>query len=200
VVDLVTGLLRPRQGEVWIDGLPMAHADCAAWRRMIGYVPQETLLLHESVLRNVTLGDPALTQADAEQALRAAGALDFVTTLPEGIFSLVGERGGRLSGGQRQRLAIARALIHRPALLILDEATSALDVDSEAEVCASLRRLRGQLTILAVSHRPALVEAADRVYRLDAGSAVLVEGRVMASATSFAEAPATLGAASPSQR
>ena len=199
VVDLVTGLLRPHQGEVWIDELPMAHVDRAAWRRMIGYVPQETLLLHDSVLRNVTLGDPALTPADAEYALRAAGAWDFVTLLPDGVLSLVGERGGRLSGGQRQRLAIARALIHRPALLILDEATSALDADSEAEICASLRRLRGQLTILAVSHRPALAEAADRVYRLDAGSAVLVEDRVMADAPTCAEAPATLGAASPSQ-
>ena len=199
VVDLVTGLLRPHHGEVWIDGLPMAHVDRAAWRRMIGYVPQETLLLHESVLHNVTLGDPSLTRADAEQALRAAGAWDFVTTLPDGIFSPVGERGGRLSGGQRQRLAIARALTHRPALLILDEATSALDADSEAEICASLRRLRGQLTILAVSHRPALMEAADRVYRLDAGSAVLVEDRTMAVVTTtLGEAPATLGAAPPS--
>jgi ATP-binding cassette, subfamily C, bacterial len=179
VVDLVTGLLRPRQGEVWIDDVPMACVDRAAWRRMIGYVPQETLLLHESILHNVTLGDPALTPADAEAALRAAGAWDFVTTLPEGIASVVGERGGRLSGGQRQRLAVARALIHRPVLLLLDEATSALDVESEAEICGSLRRLRGRLTILAVSHRPALVEAADRVYRLDAGAAVLVEDRPM---------------------
>jgi ATP-binding cassette, subfamily C, bacterial len=198
-VDLVTGLLRPHQGEVWIDELPMADVDRAAWRRMIGYVPQETLLLHDSVLRNVTLGDPALTPADAERALRAAGAWDFVTALPEGVLSLVGERGGRLSGGQRQRLAIARALIHRPALLILDEATSALDADSEAEICASLRRLSGQLTILAVSHRPALAEAADRVYRLDVGSAVLVEDRAMTLASSVVEAPATLGAAPPSR-
>jgi ATP-binding cassette, subfamily C, bacterial len=199
VVDLVTGLLRPHAGEVWIDDRPMAHVDRAAWRRLIGYVPQETLLLHDSVLRNVTLGDPTLTPADAEHALRAAGAWDFVTTLPDGVLSLVGERGGRLSGGQRQRLAIARALVHRPALLILDEATSALDADSEAEICASLGRLRGQLTILAVSHRPALAQAADRVYRLDAGSAVLVEDRVMADATTCDQAPAALGAASTSQ-
>jgi ATP-binding cassette subfamily C protein len=100
-----------------------------------------------------------------------------VTALPEGILSVVGERGGRLSGGQRQRLAIARALVHRPALLVLDEATSALDTDSEAEICASLRALRGHLTMLAVSHRPALVEAADRVYRLDAGTAIPLEDR-----------------------
>jgi ATP-binding cassette subfamily C protein len=199
VVDLVTGLLRPQHGEVWIDDLPMEDVDRAAWRRMIGYVPQETLLLHESILYNVTLGDPVLTRADAEQALRAAGAWEFVTALPGGILSPVGERGGRLSGGERQRLAIARALIHRPALLILDEATSALDADSEAEVCASLRRLRGQLTILAVSHRPALMEAADRVYRLDGASAVLVEDRTPTGGD-FRTTPATRGAASVSPR
>jgi ATP-binding cassette subfamily C protein len=184
VVDLVTGLLQPHQGEVWIDDVPMAQIDRAAWRRTIGYVPQETLLLHESILRNVTLGDPSLTEADAEHALRAAGAWDFVTALPDGIHGTVGERGGRLSGGQRQRLAIARALVHRPVLLILDEATSALDTESEAEICASLQRLRGQLTILAVSHRPALMEAADRVYRLGDGAAVLVEDRGLAGAAS----------------
>jgi ATP-binding cassette, subfamily C, bacterial len=199
VVDLVTGLLRPQRGNVWIDGLSMAQVDGAAWRRMIGYVPQDTLLLHDSVLRNVTLGDPSLTQADAERALRAAGALDFVTALPEGIQSVVGERGGRLSGGQRQRLAIARALIHQPALLVLDEATSALDADSEAEICASLRGLRGRLTMLAVSHRPALVETADRVYRLDAGSAVLVEDRAT-NTPGLAEASATLGTVAPTAR
>jgi ATP-binding cassette subfamily C protein len=87
-----------------------------------------------------------------------------------------GENGVKLSGGQRQRIAIARALVHRPALLILDEATSALDADSEAEICATLQALRGTLTILAVSHRPALVEAADRVYRVDEGRVTLAEG------------------------
>jgi ATP-binding cassette subfamily C protein len=89
----------------------------------------------------------------------------------------VGERGARLSGGQRQRLAIARALVHRPALLILDEATSALDAESEAGICVSLQALRGTVTILAVTHRPALVQAADRVYRVDEGRVTLVEQR-----------------------
>ena len=102
-----------------------------SWRKMIGYVPQETLLLHDSVLINVTLGDPDLTAADAERALRAAGAWEFIAEMPQGMHSTVGERGGLLSGGQRQRVAIARALVHKPALLILDEPTSALDRDSE---------------------------------------------------------------------
>ena len=176
LVDLVTALLRPQTGEVWIDDVPLAEVDRRAWRRMIGYVPQETLLLGDSVLANVTLGEPDVTATDAEAALRAAGAWEFVAALPQRTETPIGERGARLSGGQRQRLAIARALVHRPALLILDEATSALDADSEAEICATLQALRGTLTILAVSHRPALVEAADRVYRVDEGRVTPADG------------------------
>ena len=181
LVDLVTALLRPQTGEIWIDDVPFADVDRRAWRRMIGYVPQETLLLSDTVLVNVTLGDPDVSAADAEAALRPAGAWEFVAALPQRMDAAVGERGARLSGGQRQRLAIARALVHRPALLILDEATSALDGDSEAGICATLQALRGTLTILAVSHRPALVDAADRVYRVDEGR-VTPSDRVSAAA------------------
>ena len=176
LVDLLTALLRPDVGEIWIDGVALGTLDRRAWRRMIGYVPQETLLLNDTILGNVTLGDPALTAADAERALRAAGAWEFVVATPDGPGTLVGERGARLSGGQRQRLAIARALVHRPRLLILDEATSALDVGSEAQICETLRALRGGLTILAVSHRPALAMAADRVYRVHEGRITPIVG------------------------
>jgi ATP-binding cassette subfamily C protein len=170
LVDLLTALLRPDAGEIRIDGVPLGTIDRRGWRRLIGYVPQDTLLLNDTILANVTLGDPALTAADAEHALRASGAWEFAAATPEGLRTLVGERGTRLSGGQRQRLAIARALVHRPRLLVLDEATSALDVDSEAQICETLRALRaGGLTILAVSHRPALAAAADQVYRIDEG-------------------------------
>jgi ATP-binding cassette subfamily C protein len=177
VVDLVIGLLRPQEGEVWIDGLPLAEIDVRRWRRMIGYVPQETLLLHDTVFINVTLGDRDITEADVERALRAAGGWDFVSAMPEGIHTIVGERGSRLSGGQRQRIAIARALVHRPKLLILDEATTALDPATEAAICATLRDLRGALTILAISHQAAILEAADRAYRLQEGVATLVADR-----------------------
>jgi ATP-binding cassette subfamily C protein len=177
LVDLVTALLRPQAGEIRIDDVPLADIDRRAWRRMIGYVPQETLLLSDTIFVNVTLGEPGVSPSDAETALRAAGAWEFVAALPRRMDTAVGERGARLSGGQRQRLAIARALVHRPALLILDEATSALDAESEAGICVSLQALRGTVTILAVTHRPALVQAADRVYRVDEGRVTLVEQR-----------------------
>jgi ATP-binding cassette, subfamily C, bacterial len=180
LVDLLTALLRPDAGEIRIDGVALGTLDRRAWRQMIGYVPQETLLLNDTVLRNVTLGDPSLTAADAERALRAAGAWEFVVAAPEGPRTLVGERGARLSGGQRQRLAIARALVHRPRLLILDEATSALDVNSEAQICDTLRTLRGGLTILAISHRPALAAAADRVYQVHEGRIAPIKGGMSA--------------------
>jgi ATP-binding cassette subfamily C protein len=141
---------------------------------MIGYVPQETLLLHDSVFVNVTLGDEKLKSEDVEGALRDAGAWDFVQELPEGLFTVVGERGLKLSGGQRQRIAIARALVHEPRLLILDEATTALDPENEAGICVTLRKLKGKLTILAISHQPAILGAAERAYRLEDGKAILV--------------------------
>ncbi|HKK22912.1 MAG TPA: ATP-binding cassette domain-containing protein, partial [Pseudohaliea sp.] len=168
LLDLVLGFATPVAGQVLVDGQPLAATELAAWRRQIGYVPQETHLLHDTVRQNVTLGDPGLTAGDAERALRAADAWELVTRLPGGLDHVVGERGGCLSGGQRQRILIARALAHRPRLLILDEATSALDDLSEAAICRTLRRLRGTLTILAVSHRPALGDIADHVHRLPA--------------------------------
>ncbi|MDD5559381.1 ABC transporter ATP-binding protein [Candidatus Methylomirabilis sp.] len=174
IADLFTGLLRPQQGHVFIDDLSLDTVDLRQWRRMIGYVPQETFLFHDTVLRNVTLGDPELSEADAEAALRAAGAWDFVMARPSGIHSSVGERGLTLSGGQRQRIAIARALAHRPKLLILDEVTSALDPETEAEICRTLRGLLDRLTILAISHQPAMVKSADMVYRIRHGEVSLV--------------------------
>jgi ATP-binding cassette, subfamily C, bacterial len=166
LIDLVCGLLRPQQGEVLVDDVPMVQMDMRHWRRQIGYVPQDPVLLHDSILANVTLNDPALGESNAEEVLRAAGAWDFVAAMPKGLRTTVGERGSKISGGQRQRIAIARALAHHPAFLILDEATSALDPESERAICETLKRLRGGITILAISHQPALVEFADRVYRI----------------------------------
>jgi len=173
LVDLVSGLLRPQEGDVLVDDVPMGEMDVRYWRRQIGYVPQDTVLLHDSILANVTLSDPELSDSDAEAALRAAGAWDFVSAMPDGLLTVVGERGSKLSGGQRQRIAIARALAHRPALLILDEATSALDPESEKAICTTLMSLRHKITMLAISHRPALVEISDRIYSVQDGTVYL---------------------------
>ena len=179
IVDLVIGLLRPQKGEVWIDHLPLAQVDLRQWRRMIGYVSQEPILLHDTVFVNVTLGDPHITEKEVQEALKKAEIWDFVQTMPRGPHSSVGPRGLRLSGGQRQRLAIARALTHKPRLLVLDEATTALDPKTEAAICETLRRLRGELTILAISHQPAILNIADRAYRLENGKAVLISDQVV---------------------
>ena len=173
VADLIIGLIRPLRGEVWIDDLPMHGIDIRAWRNMIGYVPQETFLFHDTVMANVTLGDPAISRTEVATALRRAEAWDFVMSLPNGMDSMVGERGTRLSGGQRQRIAIARALIRDPALLILDEATTALDPDTEASIIATIRRLADKFTVLAISHQPAMKDAAHLVYSLSDGAATL---------------------------
>jgi ATP-binding cassette subfamily C protein len=173
VADLLIGLLRPQKGQILIDGQPLSTIDIKSWRRMIGYVPQETLLLHDTVMKNVTLGASDLSEKDVENALIAAGIWDFVATMPQGMHTTVGERGGKLSGGQRQRIAIARALVHKPSLLILDEATSGLDPETEKRICDTLRGLRGKLTILAISHQPALINAADRAYHIKDERAVL---------------------------
>ena len=167
VIDLITGLLQPQKGNVWIDATKLDVVNLRAWRGMIGYVPQDTLLLHDTVFANVTLGDTELSEKDVEDALRDAGAWDFVAAMTDGIHTVVGERGSRLSGGQRQRITIARALVHKPQLLILDEATSALDPVSETAICQTLRQLSDKLTILAISHQTALLETADRAYRLE---------------------------------
>jgi len=172
--DLVLGLYVPREGEVLIDGVPMSEIDQLKWRKMTGYVPQEVILFHDTIYANIALGDPAFDHGSVRAALEAAGAWEFVAQLPEGMDSIVGERGTLLSGGQRQRIAVARAIVHRPKLLILDEATSALDPETELAICRNLRdlSLSTGLTILAITHQPAWVDAADRIYRV-------VEGRIV---------------------
>jgi ATP-binding cassette subfamily C protein len=174
LVDLLLGLYAPQRGRILIDGAPLTELDLRAWRGMIGYVPQEIILLHDTVFANLALGDPGITAEEAAGALRTAGAWPFVASLPDGLSTTVGERGIQLSGGQRQRIALARALLFKPKLLILDEVTSALDPATEAEICANVRALDGSFTILAITHRPAWVDVADRLYEITPGGVRLV--------------------------
>ena len=169
LLDLVVGLQQPDEGQILVDGVPLRDLDLRQWRRQIGYVPQESVMVDESVAYNVTLGEVGLDEDRIRAALRAADALDFVEAMPEGLNTRVGEGGSRLSGGQRQRLAIARALVHEPRLLILDEATSHLDPEAQMAVIETVKHLKGRLTILAVAHQDLLMQAADRIYRLADG-------------------------------
>ncbi len=177
LLDLVVGLQQPEAGRILIDGVPLTEIDLRQWRRQIGYVPQESVMVDESVSYNIALGEEELGEAEIREALRDADALAFVEAMPEGLNTRLGEGGSRLSGGQRQRLAIARALVHKPRLLILDEATSNLDAEAQAAVVETVRHLKGSLTILAVSHQGLLIEAADRIYRL-AGGQISIDPRV----------------------
>ena len=174
LIDLLCGLVEPKFGDIFVDGISIHEINIREWRRLIGYVSQETILLHDTVLSNILVGAPDLTQADAEKALHQAGAWEFVSALPEGLHTIVGERGGLISGGQRQCIAIARALAHQPQLLLLDEPTSALDPKSEQNICKTLRNLSRSLTIIAVSHQPAVANAADYVIGLSNGEAKLL--------------------------
>lgn len=176
IADLLLGLYTPDRGAILIDNVPLPDIDVAAWRSRIGYVPQEMLLFHDSIRRNVTLGDESIGDEDVVEALQAAGAWSFVQTLDDGIDTMIGEHGARLSGGQRQRIAIARALVGKPRLLVLDEVTTALDPRTEAAICATLRDLPGDVTVISISHQPAMRRVADVVYRVEHGRVTEVTG------------------------
>jgi ATP-binding cassette subfamily C protein len=183
LADLIVGLHRPDQGRILVDGTPLEEFDLTTWRRAIGYVPQEMLLFTESIFLNVTLGDPSFSHADAEEALRLAGAWEFVKEKPGGLDHPMGHSGALLSGGQRQRIALARALVGKPSLLILDEVTTALDPATELEICDTLQGLPGGVTILSISHQTAMREAADLVFTMRNGRLETLENPVTATAS-----------------
>jgi ATP-binding cassette, subfamily B, bacterial PglK len=173
LVDVLLGLLTPSAGEVRADGVSI-QADLRQWQNQIGYVPQSIFLTDDTLRRNVAFGlaPEMIDEAAVWRALRDAQLEDFVKSLPEGLDTMVGERGVRLSGGQRQRIGIARALYHDPQVLVLDEATSSLDTATEREVMQAVSELRGTKTIVIVAHRLSTVENCTRLYRLEGGRVV----------------------------
>lgn len=177
ILDLIAGLHEPESGRILVDGVPLRQIDRGAWRRKIGYVPQDTVLFHDSIRRNVWIGSDVIDDDRIRMALEQADAWSFVESLPQGLDTVIGERGSKLSGGQRQRIAIARALIGAPKLLMLDEATTALDPSTEAAILRTLSRLRGDVTILAISHQEALRGVADVLYELSGGQVRRLAGR-----------------------
>lgn len=174
IVDLLLGLIEPSEGRIMLGSLPLEKADLWAWRRQIGYVPQELNLFHASVRDNITLLDPHIGDAEVWEALELAGAARFVRHLSNGLDTDVGEMGAKLSGGERQRISLARALVTKPAILILDEVTSALDPVTEAEVVANILVLKGRFTVLTISHRPAWGMVADSIYEIGGGACRLL--------------------------
>jgi ATP-binding cassette subfamily C protein len=173
LADLLLGLTAPSEGTLFLDGAPLEGALRRAWRRQVGYVPQDGFLFHDTIRANLVMVAPAADDDAVWQALEQAAAADFVRNLPQGLATVVGDRGARLSGGERQRLALARALLVKPSLLILDEATSALDVGNERQILDALDRLRGQLTMVVVAHRRSTVQGADHVLVLHGGRLVV---------------------------
>jgi ATP-binding cassette subfamily B protein len=174
IASLLGRLYDPDAGRVTLDGRDLKTLDPSWLRRQIGVVAQEPLLFSTSIAENIRYGRPGASDAEVEQAAKAANAHDFITRFPDGYKTQVGERGVQLSGGQKQRVAIARAVLKDPRILILDEATSALDAESEHLVQEALERLMQGRTTLIIAHRLSTVIGADRVAVLDHGHVVQV--------------------------
>ena len=172
ITDLILGLQIPEKGAVLIDGVPLSEWDQNSFRERVGYVPQDPQLFHSSIRDNLLWSFEGASESDLWAALRLANAAAFVKELPQGINTIVGDRGVRLSGGQRQRIALARALLRKPELLILDEATSALDSESERLIQQSIELVARDTTILVVAHRLSTVAKANQVYVLSKGRVV----------------------------
>lgn len=169
ILDLLTALYRPTAGEIWIDGHPLSQIKIESWRSLLGVVSQDVFIFNETLMENIRFGSEGISADQVIWAAQLAGVEEFVSTLPKGYQTIVGERGFKLSGGQRQRISLARALVRKPQILILDEATSHLDSYSEHLVLSSLERIQHQMTLLMVAHRLSTVMKADQILVLNQG-------------------------------
>jgi ATP-binding cassette subfamily C protein len=172
VADLVMGLIKPERGEITVDGVRVTEDSLSSWRYNIGYIAQETFLFNESIGFNLKQACPDASQEDIMGVLKLSAAYEFVMKLPEGLDTVIGDRGVRLSGGERQRLALARALLRKPSLLIMDEATSNLDLENEKKIIRAIDGLHGEMTILVIAHRISTIKNADNIYLIDGGEIV----------------------------
>ncbi|ESW96672.1 ABC transporter ATP-binding protein [Mesorhizobium sp. LSJC268A00] len=174
LADMLLGLLEPSEGKILADGVEIGATNRRRWRDQVAYVPQDVFLLHDTIAANLRLAAPQASDAELWTALRAAHGADFVERLELRLDTVVGDRGVRLSGGERQRIALARALLRKPSLLILDEATSALDWQNQSLIAKSIDGLRGSMTILTIAHRPSMIAFADWVVAVENGRIVEV--------------------------
>jgi ABC-type multidrug transport system fused ATPase/permease subunit len=172
LIDLLMGLNKPEKGEVLIDGQTLTNENLLSLRRSISYVPQDPFLFNSTLRENLLIINQQATEEQIWNALDFAAASDFVKKLPNGLDTLIGDRGIKLSGGERQRLVIARAILRNPSILILDEATSALDTENESKIQEALERLNGKMTIIVIAHRLSTIRNADQVIVLDGGTIV----------------------------
>ena len=169
--DLLLGLLRPSEGQILVDGTGLTDQTLGAWRKAIGYIPQEPLILNATVRENLLRFHPQASEEEMIHALKRSLAWPFVEKLPNGLDTVLGDKGVRLSGGERQRIVLARVLMGKPRLIILDEATSALDYESENFIRETIRSLRNNTTVLIIAHRMATIRGADR-------AVVLLNGKI----------------------
>jgi ABC-type multidrug transport system fused ATPase/permease subunit len=176
LIDILMGLNRPERGEVLIDGIPLTAKNLLSLRKSISYVPQDPFLFNASIRENLQMIQPEATDEDIWEALQFSSAAEFVMNLPEGLDTLIGDRGIRLSGGERQRIVLARAILKKPSILILDEATSALDSENEAKIQEAIERLKGKMTIIVIAHRLSTIRNADQVIVLDKGRVIQTGG------------------------
>ncbi|NEP29374.1 ATP-binding cassette domain-containing protein, partial [Moorena sp. SIO3I6] len=172
IVDLFIGLYQPTAGDIVVNSRPLADYHLEDWRRDIGVVSQDTFIFNDSILENLRYGRPSASFDDVVEAAIAAQAHTFILALPDGYETVVGERGYKLSGGQRQRLALARALIKQPEILILDEATSALDSESEKLIQQALEQFQKERTVIVIAHRLSTIAEADQILVLERGEVV----------------------------
>jgi ATP-binding cassette subfamily C protein len=172
IADLIMGLLEPSGGSIKIDGTDLTEKNRRIWRESIAYVAQDSVLIHDTLAANLAFGRVNVSEDDMWLALKTVSAEHFVGDLPDGLNTIVGDRGLRLSGGERQRITLARALLRKPQLLILDEATSALDWENQAIIAGALKALRGTVTVVTIAHRPSLISFADWVVAIDNGRVV----------------------------
>lgn len=170
LADMLAGLMLPDSGQIRVDNVPLTEQNLLSWRSQVAYVPQEVFLFHDTLRANMLWVEPDADEQRLWEVLELAAAQTFVTKLPQGLDTVIGERGIRLSGGERQRIALARALLRNPSLLIMDEATSALDHENEQMIRDSLNHLHGSMTIILIAHRLTTVESADQILVVQNGS------------------------------
>ena len=172
LIDAIIGFNEPISGQIKIDGIPLQDFDIDSYRKKIGYVPQENILFNMSIMDNLLWANEDSTNEDIKKVCKLANADEFIEKFPEGYHTVVGDRGVRLSGGQMQRIALARAMIRRPDLLILDEATSALDTKSERIIQKAIEKIASETTLVVIAHRLSTIANADYVYVLENGCIV----------------------------